>query len=294
MPTNLILIRCMEADARVVEMHQFLAKAVPEFQIIAVPDYLRKNASFDDKAFADAGITALPLTDEWIRSAQLKKAELRPGWVCGDYAFYRSFGIEWDYAWVMEPDVYFLNGAEDVLSGLNQVEHDLISTRTRKENQSWAWYEPLRALNLGLEVHAMGFPLVRISRRLAEHAYELRKDISLKLSETQVMPNDESVIASLAHSGDFSILDLLPWMQNTFKFWGTMTRYNVDDIAANETEKRIVHSGRRAAEFDKYLQDQLKEAKMGREVSSGRILQCLEHASSGSRMRFIEAALKSL
>lgn len=288
---TVILIRCMSAEPRVLELHAQIELALPGYRIIAVPDLLRGNSLTELPKFEDAGIEVLPLTKEYLAEAGLKEAEARTGWVCGDYVFYRALDLDWDFAWVIESDVYFLNGAERILAELTQANHDLIGTGLRKASQGWHWYEPLVRLDLGMDVHAMSFPLVRMSRKLAESAYELRKVISSQIQSSQKMPNDESVISSLAHSGEYSILNIKEMFTDVFMFWDTVTRYNIDDISEGDAAQRIVHSGRSAQLFDKYLHEQMRQALKGSQLSKHRIMRCLETASQGTALRFVQSLL---
>lgn len=287
----LILIRCMSADPRVLELYSQLKESLPGFQIIAVPDLLRENSLSELDKFKEAGIPALPITKDYLASAGLAEAEARTGWVCGDYVFYRALELEWDYAWIVETDVYFLNGAERILAELGQLHHDLVGTGLRKEGRGWHWYEPLAELDLGMEVHAMSFPLVRMSREFTKQAYELRKTIATKIQPGQRMPNDESVVSSLAHTRGFSTLNIRKILKDVFKYYNVMTRYNIDDLSEGETEQRIVHSGRTPEKFDLYLKQQMKHALQGNTVSKNRILNCLQGSSKESAIRFVDTLL---
>lgn len=288
---TIILIRCMGADPRVLELYSQLKESFSGVRIVAVPDLLRENSLSELAKFKESGIPVLPITKDYLAQADLAEAESRTGWVCGDYVFYRALELEWDYAWIVETDVYFLNGAERVLAELGQVHHDLVGTGFRKEGRGWHWYEPLADLDLGMEVHAMSFPLVRMSREFTKKAYDLRKTIATKMQPGQRMPNDESVVSTLAHSGEFSILNLRPLIGDVFKYWDTVTRYNIDDISEGDTAQRIVHSGRTAEQFDKYLRDQMRLALQGNKVSQHRILSCLNAASKDTSLRFIRSLL---
>lgn len=287
-----IIIRCMSAEDRVLEMHSQLQEALPDFQIVAVPDLLRDGATSELARFEEANIEALPITKDYLASAGLAEAEARTGWVCGDYVFYRALELDWDYAWVVEPDIYFLNGAEQILAELGQVKHDLIATSLRKEGPGWHWYQPLTDLDVGLEVHAMSFGMLRMSRDLAESSYGLRKTIAAKIQPGQRMPNDESVVSSLAHTKGYSILNIRKILADVFKYYSVMTRYNIDDISAGETEQRIVHSGRTPEKFDLYLSQQMKQALQGSTVSKERILNCLQGSSKESAIRFVDTLLR--
>ena len=291
MNETVILIRCMSAEPRVLELHAQMQRALPQFRIIAVPDLLRDNSHAEVQKFQEANIEVLPLTKEYLSNAGLKEAETRTGWVCGDYAFYRALEVDWEYAWVVEPDIYFLNGSDQILAELEQVSHDLIGTGFRKGSPNWHWYDPIDQLSLGMDVYAMSFPLVRMSRNFVESAYEFCRSISLKIQSSQRMPNDESVISSLAHAGQFSILNVKSLLSGVFKYWHTVTRYNIDDICESEPGQLIVHSGRSADQFDKYLHEQLKLALMGNNVAKERILNCLKYGSRRTAQRFVESLL---
>lgn len=285
---TIVLIRCMVFDERIKELYDQIRTTIPDFEVYAMPDHMRNDVPRDLSGFREAGIPVMPLNEEFLSSRSLVKAERRTGWVCGDYVIYRALDIDWDYAWVIEPDIYFLNGAEQILGELAQVNNDLIAAGIRKEGPGWHWYESLDRLNLGLEIHAMLFGIVRVSRELAEAAYELRRKISEIIEPEHRVPNDESVISSLAHSGDFTTLNIRNLFSEVFKYFSVMTRYNIEDILASENGRQIVHSGRTPENFNRYLMQEMERALQGNAVSKRRIINCLNGSSKESAISFIE------
>ncbi|WP_440221163.1 hypothetical protein [Dietzia sp. MNB45] len=259
-----------------------------------MPDMTRAYKPEEVARFEDAEIDCLPLTEDFLSAARLEKAGDRTGWVCGDYVFARALDQPWDYAWVVEPDLHFLNGAEKVISRLNGQDHDLIGTFIWPANLKWRWHDPLASLGLGMDVHAMSFPFVRMSRRLAEEVLSVRRRIADVRAEGQEVPNDESVVSSVAHASGCSILDLSKLMPDVFQYWSAVTRHNVADIAARENGERIVHSGRTPDEFHRYISAQLGDVMKGSGPARDRIMRSLESSSRDTVAQVLHEALSAV
>lgn len=291
MAKTVVLIRCTTADARTIEQYKLLKRSMPGLEVLAVPDM---SNGIDDgvlNGFVQSGMNFLPITEEFLVSAGLEKAGNRTGWVCGDYVFSRALEAEWDFAWIVEPDLYFINGSEKIISRLQNQSHDLIGTFIWPAHPKWVWHDPLDALDLGMKVYAMSFPFLRMSRTLVGDVLKARQKIATIRTESQKVPNDESVVASVAHSSDYAILDLSKLMPDTFKYWSTVTRHNIKDITAQETEERIVHSGQSEENFHQYINSQLDIALTGSVQARDRVLRSLESSSKETVVRVLSEVI---
>lgn len=76
----------------------------------------------------------------------------------GVYVLYRVIDLDWDFAWIVEPDLYFLNGAERTLERLQQFDHDLVATHLWPSGEHWMWGRALLDVLPDLRPHAMAFP----------------------------------------------------------------------------------------------------------------------------------------
>ena len=125
---TVILIRCVNYNEAVSRLIDTLQSSLPGWTIIAVPDCLNAASDDIDRIVADFPVAALPLTETFISENNLHLHGNRTGWLCGDYVVYRALELDWEYAWVVEPDVHFLNGAADILKRTQALEYDLLAT----------------------------------------------------------------------------------------------------------------------------------------------------------------------
>ncbi|OFK64502.1 hypothetical protein [Corynebacterium sp. HMSC074A09] len=255
MPRTVILIRCVEFDQRVSEMVDSFKVYLPGWTVIAVPDMLGKSDGGVKSALGDYPIITLPITDEFVRSNGLHYAPNvnKTGWLCGDYVLYRALEKEWDYAWVVEPDVFFLNGAEKYLKRLQLLEHDLLATQVWPTGRNWMWGKALDDVIPGLTLGAMSFPLLRCSRELALEALELRRRVAENSMDAALLPNDEVIVATAARNSGKSSLNIMTLYEEEFQHFGTEVKRNVDDLQRSYSEPLIVHSGRGKDEFMEFL-----------------------------------------
>jgi len=156
------------------------------------------------------------------------------GWKCGDYCYYVALEREWEYLWLVEPDVAFVNGASDILVKADTSTADLIGTRIGQRNPSWPWAERLAKASDFAEIRAVFFPLTRVSRRLAVSLLEARRVISARLAadDTLRVPNDESVVATVALESGASTLDLKAEHPEVFDLWTWGVKFWRPDVEA--------------------------------------------------------------
>lgn len=291
----LVLIRCTKATSRITELATQLIDQ--GFEVLAVPDLI--NVAHDHHAHVTSGfpIRSEALTEEFLRDYGLPfwNDRKRTGWACGDYVFYRALKFEWDYAWIVEPDVYFLNGAPSILAGMAELETDLITTNYWRSSDNWYWRKPLADVFPELDVHAMAFPLVRVSRRLAESSLKLRQHVTRVSKSGDRVPNDESVLATAAHSNGYSFLDLKKEYPHAFRYWSTVLKYPIDDVRQREKNPLILHSGLEEEEFLSYVLSLWGSVENGSSRERERLLKVLSTASVDTLRRiFAELTLSKI
>ena len=196
---------------------------------------------------------ALVMTDDWVQGEGLHHARAEQtrgtGWLCGDYVFYRILELNWDYAWVVEPDVFFLNGGQRIFTDTASFTHDVIASNIGLADD-WYWATPFNKLVPEMAPARIDFPLVRVSRKAAEKSLELRREISRRLDGREVLiPNDESVVGSTLFQNKLTFLDMADRWPELFQYWSTNAKFNVDDLAQLESSPLIVHSGKRVEEY---------------------------------------------
>lgn len=294
MPKTFVLIRCTEWSPRVRELVAGLKESLAGWTILAVPDCLELSEQETSELLDDFDIPVYGITKNFVKESGLHFAHsgARTGWLCGDYVFYRVIDLDWDYAWIVEPDVYFLNGAEDLLKRLTRLDHDLLSTHLWPSGGNWMWGKALLDVIPGIRPHAMAFPFSRVSKSLAKDGLKFRQKIARQYDGQKRYPNDEVVLATAAHLNDRSTLDIRRLYEEVFAYWSTVTRVSIDDVSQEFTQPLIVHSGQNREAFDRYLDSALEGALAGSAQSSAQLIKSLETASRQTLLDFIERSLK--
>lgn len=285
-----ILLRCLDFDDRVGQMIDEFERTLPQFEIILVPDRTGENHGCDDSEII-SDHKVLPITQQWIADQGLHTAHpgAYTGWLCGDYVFYRALEEEWDYAWLVEPDVYFLNGSVDMLRRLGEFDHDLIATKFGPATQWWFWTQAWRNFDGNSDAYAMNFPLVRCSRRLAVDALTERRRISQSIRpDISLYPNDEVLLASVAVKKQRSVLNLTDIFFEQFRYWSTTAVANIDDLAEYETSPQVVHSGKHKDEFMTRVTQMWHSSSHLDQGKKKFFLQSLASANKSTVIEFVE------
>ena len=78
-------------------------------------------------------VPVIDIDNAWVKANDLA-AYGDWGWRCGDYFYYalRQVRPDYDYYWMIEPDVYFHGDARDFFSSFDQVQHDLLGVTPQK------------------------------------------------------------------------------------------------------------------------------------------------------------------
>lgn len=119
-------------------------------------------------------------------------------WKCGDYAYYLAYNeIEFDYAWMIEPDCY-LNGLDVNDLFKIKTDADFVCTYFDRSAVNWYWNDFSVYPN---ETYKCFFPVTRVSNRAINHLLEKRRFIGASM-------NDESYVASELVQARFSIAEL--------------------------------------------------------------------------------------
>lgn len=290
-----ILIRCVRPNQRVFALADQLKElrqrdCAVEYQFYAVPDRLSVADAGDDLKFREHGLTPLAITPEFIEEKGLHYYEERErtGWACGDYVFYRALEHEWDYAWVIEPDVYFINNSHKLIARWDTLPQGLIATHIWPAAGNWMWRKQLQWFLPHQQIYAMGFPLVRLSRSNAERCLEFRQGITSKLRPNTRIPNDESIVSTVAHRSEEGVLDLKQCHPEIFRYWSTAMRYPVLDLKEMHESPLVVHSGYEHREFLAHLMDLWKALDEGWVKGRYKLLEAFKVASPRTKQAFIE------
>lgn len=252
--------------------------------------YGQAQAEIQDKLSKLDGFNVLALTDDFVVKEGLHFDIDNTGWVCGDYCLYRGLDLQWSHAWIVEPDVYLIGGADKILESLSLRRESLIATDYEAADQSWYWSKYSQDVLPGYPVYKILFPLVRVSREVALKGLELRRNITrnlLKESPSRV-PNDEAIIGTAAFLTGAKCFDLRRELSQHFKYWSTTTRTPVADIVHQGIGPQFVHSGMTNEEFRARLSDLWLSHLAGHELNGLRVLKSLLTASEKTKQRTIE------
>ena len=121
-------------------------------------------------------------------------------WRFGDYALYllNSVVTEYDYIWLVEPDVYVRNTSIDsLIKSFNSESSDFICSYFDVADKNWMWSKYLHELQED-KAYKTFFPLIRISKKAVEYLYAER----IKL---ETLANDEVFVATKLNAAGFKI-----------------------------------------------------------------------------------------
>lgn len=170
-------------------------------------NYLRQTSGRDIAIICDEtagpvdvgpGKVKVGLTEDYVRSLGLHVPK-RFGWLCGDYFFYTATRVLPDYEryWMIESDVRFsLAKASEFFDAFKDDPADFLAFHIYKAKAGWYWHSPM--VHFTPDVYACLFPVVGMSRRAIDAAYEARVHMSATFNsvvpadEKRSWPNDES------------------------------------------------------------------------------------------------------
>lgn len=268
MRTLQFIIRCgNNIDDSVLALIKQIRQSLPDVQIAVIPDLLHNPLSGKTSTASLLGgsnFQFLPITMDWLIEQGLPYAGNRTGWMRGDFVFYRALELDWDYAWVIEPDVAFLNGAfEDFIEWCSEGEEDLLAVRASEHvSDTWTWKRRLLDTYDGFEkLGQMNFFFVRASRPLVEESqrHSIAMATNPRAHNPYQSPNDEIILASAAVSGGFSWKNLSDWKPKLFEFATTVHWTPIDALSKEVTEPKIIHKAMPAERITRKALETVRE-----------------------------------
>ncbi|MCQ9332363.1 hypothetical protein NQ023_12855 [Corynebacterium phoceense] len=278
MAKTVVLLRCTHFGPRESQISSEIKSSLSGVEVIPVIDVMHVVGQEYEDRLKDAPANALIMDQQFLKNNGLSHYEKRTGWVCGDYCLYAALDEEWDFAWIIEPDVYFTGDGAKALEALNKKDADLITTRFRKADSNWFWTRPLQHFFPDMEVFGILFPLNRISRRLADLSLRARREIQSKGSENGFapgkfsIPNDESVIASVAVANDLKVLNIEEDVDLPVEIlFSSSAKYCLPDLElANRSA--IIHKGEEdLASFDSWVHTVFRNTMAGHGLGAYRL-----------------------
>ncbi|PLA36864.1 hypothetical protein CYJ46_11790 [Corynebacterium coyleae] len=288
---TLFLIRCNEPSVRTLQLFEELSGLFGRDSIyFAVDCYSLSGSEIEEKLNRFPGNT-LALDKNFVETNGLHFDSGSTGWCCGDYPLYKAleFNESWDYAWIIEPDVYLINGAMRKLIQLETRDEELVTTDYLKADPGWYWTSRFSRVLPDYEAYKMLFPLVRVSRAVTEKSFALRKEATSNSGLQKFKaPNDESIVASAAHAIDANVLDLRKEWPELFEYWGTTVRVPMGDLRRRASDPLIVHSGLENDDFMRRMLALWEKCIAGDAVQGNRMLKSLRNADTETVVEFVD------
>ena len=282
-----ILIRCTKNDRYVDELISKIQNGIPNAIVFAVPDFTGLSAGEAIQEAKKFSVPTLPITKEFLSEFGLGYYGKRTGWRCGDYVLYRALSIDWERAWVIEPDVAFLNGAERIFAAFENSSADLVCRMFRKAKEGWWWRKGMQALKPDLPIFGMEFGMFRVSRELATEAFKLRRELHELHTEGIQVPNDEAIVATTAGNGHFYTEELTSLNPDSWNYWHVARRAPIDDLIQEIGTEQIVHSAKHHDDFLEYLVDLWKHMPT-KPVARRHAELALSLASDHTKIQFLD------
>lgn len=270
---NIALVRTQFIDGRTYELTAQLGGIVGSANVFVVVDELETDAIDAERSVSGMPFRVLPMTRMSLDHLGIDYEGKRTGWKCGDYVLYRALSEDWRNAWVVEPDVHFLNGSEEILSEASVGDDvDLACLNFRHDTSDWFWADSFREWVPGPDVASMAFPIFRISRPLVEFALRIRQDIRRRsLNTTRERPNDESIVASAAKDGKFNVMDLRDGRKSWFDYFSTVIKYHAPSLMSSRFDPLVVHSAVSSTDMIKYARAEVGKIVNGDRTSLSRL-----------------------
>lgn len=254
MSKTVIGIRCTEYNEKTQQVYDMMHRIFPHYSIHFIVDNTQgKNRNFPDD------LNVIYMTNDLLKDLGLFYHDKRIGWKAGDYGYYLSLKFSWDYMWLVEPDVFISKDMDKIFHELDSESLDLITTKYGERNTSWPWTNRLRNTTNFYRIFWCFFPLTRVSRSLVEKSFIIRQEISKNIESNPklMLPNDESVIGTVAHWSGAKILSLKDIYPKEFDNFSFQIRNSYQDV---QTKSGVFHPVDSEYEFEKRVFKELSHA----------------------------------
>lgn len=242
-------------DLETINQAKRLREAYPNHKIICVADCIESTLCGMVNELNNLDVELISTTKEWLEQNNLPYYPGKTGWICGDYVYYAALEFDWDYAWVIEPDIGFINGSEKLLAGEIQENYseDLLAGSLRPAAQSWYWRSKFLSVfpSYGT-VGSMLFGITRASRSLILESLKLRKN-----APSFPSVNDESILATVALANQqFSYQDLGQIFPELFTYYSYDLPLPPYEYLNNNIDNQyICHKMLTTQNYGKYLDE---------------------------------------
>ena len=183
----------------------------------------------------------IDVNDAWVQANNLRITG-DWGWRCGDYFYYamRQARPEFDYYWLIEPDVFFTDNPKGFFDLCGDVSHDLLGFRPEPHTERGPFVRGLR----GVDLYRALFAMTRISGRAIDTLFAQRVEYSSVPRPERTHTNDELFVFSNAMANpDLSVGDLEVIAPEWFEgaHFATNPDIITDAVPRNFASGRIFH-----------------------------------------------------
>lgn len=178
---------------------------------------------------------------------------LRAGWQCGDYLLYAAYEIlkdNYDYYWMIEPDVRFTIEPKKFFSSFENNQDDLIGVFYGDRGFRWNWYKASSSLYPN-HVKGMIFALVRLSSEALSFSLEKRTEsfkgvfldeVFLEKPRVPIhVPNDEGFIATTLYNNNYKCSSFNKYFPELFENSFSNRPIHPIELSNDYFKNKVVH-----------------------------------------------------
>lgn len=194
-------------------------------------------------------VEVVDVNDAWVNEAGLRVVP-DWGWRCGDYFYYalRKAKPDYDFYWLIEPDVFFSSDPVEFFDIFNDVTSDALGSDVKPYLADIPF---TRALN-GVAPFQAIFPLTRFSAPALDYLFGQRQRYSLTAAGNRTFANDEIFCFSSMISNEAYVTESFEryapeWFTN--KLFATNPTLMLDAVRKDVGPKQICHPVRSRAAF---------------------------------------------
>ncbi|MDG6189517.1 hypothetical protein [Lactococcus formosensis] len=275
---KIVGIRCTKYDKQTQFVYEQIKNIFPDYQIYFIVDATNKK---NREKFPNS-LQVEYMTNEILNELGLYYDDPRIGWLAGDYSYYLLLKYKWDYMWLIEPDVYISPELYSLIRDIDmENEVDLIGAYYGERDSKWAWTNRLKQSTRFNKVFWVFFPFTRLSRGLVNHALKVRQEITETVKEKDLkLPNDESVIGTVANWKNMTTLSLKNKYPKEMKYFNLRIRYSFTDV---QNKIGVFHP---VDSIEKY--DEKILAELNKSLKNTPVKHSLDFASNETKLRIFK------
>lgn len=198
---------------------------------------------------AQVPIDVVDIDTAWVEANGLRAI---PDWAwrCGDYFYYalRAAKPDYDFYWLVEPDVFFSSDPKDFFDRFTALSSDALGSDIKPYTADIPFTRALK----GLAPYQAIFPLTRFSAQALDFLFAQRQEYSRTDAGKRTFANDEifcfsNMISSNAHVAESFEAHAPEWFSN--KLFATNPTLMLDAVRKDVGPKQICHPVRSRTAF---------------------------------------------